>query len=140
MEPLSLPAQLESLSAIGRYVLDAAAQAGIEPRSAYRLRLAVDEVATNIIVHGHEEGRREGTVEVRAEADDHCLTVALEDRGPAYDPLARAEPENLDRPLEEREPGGLGVFLAIRGVDEFRYERVGDRNRNIFVMRRRSAA
>ena len=30
--------------------------------------------------------------------------------------------------------GGLWVYLALQGVDQFRYERVSDRNRNIFVM------
>jgi serine/threonine-protein kinase RsbW len=35
--------------------------------------------------------------------------------------------------MEQRPIGGLGVFLAIRGVDQFQYERVGDRNRSIFT-------
>jgi anti-sigma regulatory factor (Ser/Thr protein kinase) len=42
----------------------------------------------------------------------------------------------MDRPLEEREIGGLGVFLALRGVDELRYERVGEQNRNIIIVHR----
>lgn len=138
--PLIVPATLASLSAIGRYVLAAAAETGLDSRAAYRLRLAVDEIATNIVVHGHDEGRRPGDVEIQAELEPARLTIAIEDRGPAYDPMQRPDPEALDRPLDERDPGGLGVFLAIRGVDEFRYERIGDRNRNVLIMNRRPPA
>ena len=52
MDGLTVGATLESLSAIGAFIRDAAAEAGLDSRAAYRLRLAVDEMATNIIVHG----------------------------------------------------------------------------------------
>jgi anti-sigma regulatory factor (Ser/Thr protein kinase) len=34
--------------------------------------------------------------------------------------------------------GGLGIYLAIRNVDGFDYQRADNRNRNVFVMKRRS--
>ena len=43
--------------------------------------------------------------------------------------------DQIDLPLADRPIGGLGVFLAMEGVDEFRYEYDGACNRNIFVMR-----
>ena len=60
MEPLILPGTLDSLSKIGAYVLEAASQAGLERKIAYRLRLAVDEIATNSIVHGYDRVGEEG--------------------------------------------------------------------------------
>jgi anti-sigma regulatory factor (Ser/Thr protein kinase) len=118
----------------------AATEAGLDKSSAYRLRLSVDEIATNIIVHGYDEAGRTGDVEVRTEIDDDTLRLYLEDTAVPYDPLQNPPPVGLDSPLEERDIGGLGVYLAIQGVDEFRYEHVGDRNRNIFVMRRPAAS
>ena len=41
---------------------------------------------------------------------------------------------DLDQPLEERDLGGLGIFLALQGVDRFDYQRCDDRNRNILAM------
>jgi anti-sigma regulatory factor (Ser/Thr protein kinase) len=38
-----------------------------------------------------------------------------------------------------RDIGGLGIYLAVNSIDEFRFERVNNRNRNIFVMYRSSA-
>lgn len=103
-------------------------------KSSYRLRLAVDEIATNIIVHGYEESNLEGNITIIASIDEKCLTITLEDTGPVYDPATRPDPENLHQPMEERSIGGLGVYLAFQGVDRFTYERVGNCNRNIFVM------
>ena len=52
MDELRVTATLEVLSSIGAFVMKAAENAGLDRRAAYRLRLAVDEMATNIIVHG----------------------------------------------------------------------------------------
>jgi anti-sigma regulatory factor (Ser/Thr protein kinase) len=135
MEPLTLPGTLDSLSDIGAYVLDAASQAGLERKLAYRLRLAVDEIATNAIVHGYDTVGEEGNLIVSAEIDEGCVTIILEDTGPAYDPFDTPSPDDLDQPLDDRDIGGLGVFLAVQGVDEFRYEWAGGTNRNIFMMK-----
>ncbi len=61
------------------------------------------------------------------------MTVVVEDTGRAYEP-ATLSPDDLDLPPEEREIGGLGLFLAQHNVDEFRYERLADRNRHTFVV------
>ena len=52
MGELRVVATLEALGAIGAFVMDAAREAGRPARAANRLRLAVDELATNVVVHG----------------------------------------------------------------------------------------
>ena len=135
MEPLILPGTLDSLSEIGAYVLAAASQARLEKKIAYRLRLAVDEIATNAIVHGYDRIGKDGELVVSAEIGDGIVTIIMEDTGPAYDPCKTPSPDDLDQPLDDRDIGGLGVFLAIQGVDEFRYEWANGTNRNIFTMK-----
>ena len=136
MDRLTVTGTLDSLQAIGQFVMGAASDAGLDRKASYRLRLAVDEIATNIVVHGYEEAGRQGTIDVWAELDDAELRLFLQDSGLPFDPRQARSPEGLDRPLEEREIGGLGVFLALRGVDELRYERAGEQNRNIIVVHR----
>jgi phosphoserine phosphatase RsbU/P len=138
MQPLTVPGTLDSLDEIGKYVLSAASQAGLERKRAYALRLAVDEIATNIALHGYGEHGLEGAITVRADIDDHSLTIFMEDAAVPYDPTRRPPPteEELSLPLEERQIGGLGVYLAIQGADKFLYRRIGDRNRNLFIMNR----
>ena len=137
MESLIVPGRLESLERIGKYVMAAAAEAGLEKAAAYRLRLAIDEIVTNIILYGYDSGRREGDVELRSTLEDEALTICVEDAAMAFDPRQKAPPSDLDAALENRQMGGLGVFLAIEGVDRFNYEWVNNHNRNIFTMHRR---
>lgn len=134
MERLILPGTLDSLTKIGAYVLEAAAAAGLEKKPAYRLRLAVDEIATNAVVYGYDVAGQKGELVVSAEVGDGTLTIVLEDTGPPYDPYETPSPDDLDQPLDDRDIGGLGVFLAVQGVDEFRYEWANGVNRNIFTM------
>ena len=136
MEPLTVPGNLDSLEAIAQYVMAAAAEAGLDKKASYKLRLAVDEIATNIIVYGYEQAGREGVVDLRADIGDRALTISIEDTGIAYDPTQKTTPEDLDKPLEERSIGGLGLYLAVKNVDKFCYERVGGRNRNILTVNR----
>lgn len=135
MPPIEVPGELDSLSLIADFVKSAADAAGLEKREAYRLRLAVDEIATNIVVYGYERGGMTGTIRVSADIDDTRLVLCLEDSSGEYDPMSAPQPD-LSIPLEERPIGGLGVFLTVQGVDDFRYERVGDVNRNLFTVHR----
>ena len=98
MEPLTVPGTLASLSAIGQYVLAAAAAAGLDKKVAYRLRLAVDEIATNVITHGYDEANRTGVIDIRAEIDETALTIFLEDTGAAYHPEEVSKPTGLHQP------------------------------------------
>lgn len=136
MEPLKLPGILDSLSEIRQYVKSAAKEAGLEKKASYNLCLAVDEIATNIITHGYDEAGLSGNIYLEAKTDEQSLTIYIEDTAMLYDPTTKetVKEETLNKSLEERVPGGLGVYLAIDSVDEFKYERVGDRNRNILVV------
>ena len=136
MQPLTVPGSLDSLALIRGYVRAAAAEAGLDKKRAYRLELAVDEIATNIVNHGYREAGRTGDVVVRARIDARQLTITLEDTGLPFDPRRLTRPEQIDLPLADRPIGGLGIFLAMENVDEFRYEYANDHNRNIFVMAR----
>lgn len=138
MQSITVPGNLESIGAIANYVKAAAAAANLDKKATYRLRLAVDEIVTNIITHGYDESGLEGVIDVRADIDDRTLTLVIEDTAVAFDPLARLPQaiEMLQRPLAEQTDNGRGIFLVIESVDKFLYERVGDRNRNIFAVDR----
>ena len=130
-----VPGTLGSLGPIREFVKEAAAEAGLDSKRTYRLQLAVDEISSNIVIHGYEEHGLTGDVEVRAEIAPDSLTITLIDSAVAYNPLNRPQPEDLDAPLENRMIGGLGVYLAIKNVDEFLYRYVDGCNHNLFVVK-----
>jgi anti-sigma regulatory factor (Ser/Thr protein kinase) len=135
MSTLQVPATLDSLAPLAAAVMTAARAAGLGRQAAYRLRLAVDELAANVIAYGYA-GAAPGPIELRIETDEKSLTVILEDAGVHFDPRRVPPPDDLHLPAEQRQVGGLGIFLARQGVDSFRYERVGGRNRNVLVVNR----
>lgn len=130
-----VPGTLESLGPIREFVKGVASEAGLDAKRSYRLQLAVDEISSNIVIHGYQEHDLTGDVEVTAEVDDDKLVITLVDSATPYNPLDRPDPDDLDAPLENRMIGGLGVFLAIKNVDEFLYRFVDGCNHNIFVVK-----
>ncbi|AFY43771.1 ATP-binding protein [Nostoc sp. PCC 7107] len=138
MEPLIVPGTLESLTAIAEYVMTAAAVAGLDKKTSYNLRLAVDEIATNTIIYGYGKATFPGCLNVQAHLEEECLKIFLEDSGDRFDPTQQSAPDNFCQPLERRLAGGLGIYLTMQSVDKFIYERFGELNRNIFVVNRKS--
>ncbi len=137
MKNITLPAQLSSLTIIGQFVLAACLEAEISSKKAYKLRLAVDELATNIIVHGGENSTTESMLEINAEVESANLKITITDTGSPYDPSEREFDESiLSAPIEERPIGGLGVFLSFQGVDEFSYESTEHKNITTLLVKR----
>jgi anti-sigma regulatory factor (Ser/Thr protein kinase) len=143
MPTLTVPGDLSSLATIAEFVVEQAMCAGLDKHDAYQLQLAVDELATNSILHGYQEHGLEGKIWVSADVTGESLTIVVEDEAVPFDPRQRdvnQVEDTFDDPLHERPIGGLGVYFVMRAVDEFNYERRGNRNRNILVARRRRAA
>ncbi|MEL6458089.1 MAG: ATP-binding protein [Cyanobacteria bacterium J06621_15] len=134
MESIVVSGDLESLDAISDYVTTAAKKANLDAKKTYKLRLAVDEIATNIVIHGYQEAEIKGDILCRAEFNNTNLKIYLEDSGIQYDATQQQTPDDLYKPLEERHIGGLGIYLAINGVDKYIYERHGNINSNIFIV------
>ncbi|MGF1479638.1 MAG: ATP-binding protein [Cyanophyceae cyanobacterium] len=130
MNPLVVSGTLESLRAIAQYVKAAAQEAGLEPKKAYQLRLAVDEIATNVVMHSYQGAT--GNITCQAFLTEETLTIVLEDTGAPFDPTQYV-PDTLDQPLEQRAIGGLGIYLATQNLDRLEYQRVSQRNRNLLV-------
>lgn len=126
----------ESLKALRDYAVQAAEIAGLSRNRIEGLRMAVDEYATNIITYGYRDSGRTGDIDAAATIDDEQLVIALVDSAAPYDPTQKADPTNLEDPLDEREIGGLGIMLTRQSLDEWIYEYVDGRNCNYFVLKR----
>jgi len=96
------------------------------------VQLAVEEAVTNSILHGYDGSV--GTIAIRIDTSPHHITVEIEDGAPAFDPLSVPEPD-IAADLEDRQIGGLGIFLIRRMMDEvtYRYED----NKNVLVLEKK---
>ncbi|MEP7284717.1 MAG: ATP-binding protein [Chloroflexota bacterium] len=130
----------DSLSTIRSYVMTASQAASLDKQAANRLRLAIDEVATNIINYGYGRAGLQGIVKLSTLIDTDKLILTLEDTAVAFNPHQHQLPTNFDAPPDERPIGGLGVFLAMKNVDAWDYEYLNNSNINRFTMKRPSGA
>jgi serine/threonine-protein kinase RsbW len=115
---LRIPSDLRRLAAIRDFLRATADEAGASDACTADLVQAVDEAATNAIVHGH--AGKPGWVEVGVATEGDQFIVTVEDDGPAFDPTTVASPDLSVHPAARR-PGGMGVLLARLCVDELTY-------------------
>jgi len=102
------------------------AKAGVPIRVAAQTLVALDEVVSNIFVHGVREG--EPTVRVRLAVVPGRISGIIEDDGVAFDPLAVAAPDT-SLAAEDRPIGGLGLHIVRQTMDDIRYDRDHGQNR-----------
>ncbi len=119
------PANLDSLKKLRDYIVIAAAGTALTKKKLYKLQLAVDEIATNIISYGYQEDKNtKGEILINAEIQEKSLLIILKDFGMAFDPRENFKQgeDSCNLSVEERRIGGLGIYLAITSVDNFTYE------------------
>lgn len=88
------------------------------------LNLAIEECVANVINYAYPRGTR-GHVELTARVADNLLTLVIRDHGVPFDPVQHGDVD-VDASLDERQPGGLGIFLAKTIMDGMNYERSAD--------------
>jgi anti-sigma regulatory factor (Ser/Thr protein kinase) len=116
---LRVPADLERLADVRHFVREAAASADAPIDCLDDLVQAVDEAATNAVVHGYRGDR--GELDVAVGFDGERFVVTIEDGAPPFDPTSWPEPD-LSVPPERRKPGGMGVHLIRAATDELTWQ------------------
>lgn len=120
METLTLPANLDALAYVSAFITAAAERSGLDERATWQVQLAVDEATTNIVQHAYDE-QHPGTFTLTWEVQGNRFVVTLHDRGRSFDPNEVPTPDIMS-PLEERQAGGLGIYLMTRLMDEVRFD------------------
>ena len=103
------------------------AQAGLSEEVFGDIRLVLEEAVSNTIRHGYTD-QNPHEIRVRASVEGDELILEIEDDGKAFNPLA-AKPPDLDLPIEQKKPGGLGIFLIRELTERQEYRRDGAFNR-----------
>jgi anti-sigma regulatory factor (Ser/Thr protein kinase) len=124
---------LSELARIAAEVERFARARSVPEQALFELNLALDEVLTNVISYGYEDDGPH-RIAVRLQLDGGDLVVEVEDDGCAFDPLG-VPPPDLEKPLQEKPIGGLGVHLVRRAVDALAYRR--EPGKNVLTMRKR---
>ena len=101
-----------------RYVEERAAALQIDSSTMYDVLLAVNEMVTNIIVHGYRG--EPGSIEIDVERQRNDIVARLRDWAPPFDPSS-VPPPDISLPLHMRPLGGMGIHLTRKLMDSLDY-------------------
>ena len=107
----------ETFDSVTEYVTGKCAEAGCDDETVGKLEIATSEILANIESYAYENG---GELEILTKSRDRRMTIIFKDRGKPFNPLLVQEPD-VNMPLTERKPGGLGVFIVKKLVSETSY-------------------
>jgi len=111
---LRIPADLDQLAELRRVVRESVRAAGASQDCVDDICQAVDEAATNTIIHGY--AGTPGWVEVTVAVEGPDVVVTLEDAAPSFDPRTQPEPD-MSVSAFVRGPHGMGVHLMRLATD-----------------------
>lgn len=123
---LRLVNELAAMAGIPDWVERFGAAQGLPPAVVNDLNVVLDEVVSNAITHGYDDGVR-GEIVVRLRCSPDSVMIEVEDDGRPFDPL-QAPPPDLAVPLAERRVGGLGLHFVRNLMGDMSYKRLGGRN------------
>lgn len=98
----------------------------------FNLNLVLEEAVSNIIYYAYPK-QAEHEIVVQAELVDKSLVFTLTDSGKPFDPTQVAEAD-ITLPVEERQIGGLGIFLIKQIMNEVEYQRI--EGMNVFTLKK----
>ena len=120
----------ENLEAVNDFIHAQIKPFSCQSQTLFQIDLAVEEIFVNISHYAYSPDK--GTVQIECSAEKTAdalakLTVSFTDRGKAFNPLAKPDPD-ITLSVEEREIGGLGIFLTKKYMDSVLYERKDNQN------------
>ena len=135
LHELVCEAHRDRLGELLAFVERACARAALDPDVAHDVRLATEEVVTNVIEHGYAGTDSPGPIAVRFHRDPRQVVVTVDDLAPPFDP-ATIRPADPSAPLEARRIGGLGWYFVTRVMDEVRHEPRHPRGNRLTLVKR----
>ena len=127
MKTITVPAAIEQLDAVLDFI-NAELEANECPMKAQvSIAIAVEEIFVNIAHYAYHPVEGDATVCIEVGGEPLGVTVQFLDGGTPYNPLEKADPD-ITLSAEEREIGGLGIFMVKKSMDSIDYRYEADKN------------
>lgn len=124
---ITVPAAAESIDKITEFINAELEKLDCPKKTQKQIDIAADEIFSNIAHYAYES--KDGSAEIRLEKSDNpkAVTLTFTDSGIPYNPLEKPDPD-VTLSADEREIGGLGIYIVKKTMDEVKYERKDGKN------------
>ena len=136
MKSITVEAKIENVDKVTEFVNEVLEEKECPLKVQMQLDVAIDEIFGNIAYYAYGKGSGNATIQIEMEDNPPKITLTFIDQGIPYNPLESKDPD-ITLAIEDREIGGLGIFLVKKTMDELSYEYVD--GQNILTMKKELA-
>ena len=127
MKNITVACEEKNIKAVNEFVREVLEPHISEKKILRKLCMVTDELITNIVSYAYGGDYGEATVKVDISEEDSAVTMVFIDGGEPFNPLESEDPDTGLK-TSERRPGGLGIFMVKRTMDEVNYEYKDNQN------------
>ena len=121
LNELTLEAKVDNLDQVLSFVDGYLEQVDCPMKTKMQIDVAVEELYVNIASYAYNTETGSATVRVEMHEDPLAVSITFIDHGVPYDPLKKPDPD-VTLSAEERQIGGLGIFMVKKSMDGMEYE------------------
>lgn len=121
MKEIILDATLENIEKAVEFVNIELEKAGCPMKIITQFDIVIDELFGNIANYAYNPQIGAATLEIEVDNNTQSVVLTFLDNGIPYDPLKKDDPD-ITLTAEERQIGGLGIFMVKQMVDDITYE------------------
>lgn len=121
MYELEIAAEIEKLPEVLAFLEQHLEEVDCPPKAQMQIAIAVEEIFVNIAHYAYAPKTGMASVRLELSSEPASAVITFLDRGVPFDPLAKPDPD-VTLSAEDREIGGLGIFMTKKTMDDVRYE------------------
>ena len=121
MKTLTVRAERDQLDTVQGFVDEALDQLPLTFETRLQIQIAVEELFANIASYAYAPGTGEAVIGCQVEQEPPSITIQFRDWGKPFDPLAK-EDADITLSAEERQIGGLGIYMVKNSMNAVDYE------------------
>lgn len=121
MKELTINAVIENIEQVTSFVDEQLEALDCPMKAQMQIDIAIDELFSNIAHYAYHPGVGPATVRVEVTREPLAVVITFIDHGVQYDPLDKKDPD-IALSAEEREIGGLGIYMVKKSMDDISYE------------------
>ena len=133
LKKLTLHNDVAEVPLLAEWVEQIGEELGLEMPEVFQLNLALEEAVVNVMNYAYEDS---GLIDLTAKVVDSEIVFVLEDSGKAFDPTQVDDPD-ITLSAEDRDIGGLGIFLVQQLMSGVTYSREDGKNVLTMIYKRK---
>ena len=124
---IEVAASLDNLQQVLSFLEEKLEAAECPMKVLMQITVAAEEIFVNIANYAYAPNTGMATVCLTISESPRAASITFRDSGMPFDPLAKEDPD-VTLPAEERQIGGLGIYMTKKAMDEMRYEYTNGQN------------